>query len=166
MIERFGIDLSRIQNECDCICWDIDGTLSTFAYGLNGANACDESDLYEYMRTHDAYANAVPCRIIREFIRQRLNDKKHFVISKCTSVHERRSKESFIEREYGIWIPRSHTYFVKENRDKLVIMHEILKKEGTDKIAIVDDNMEVLAHIQEKSTFKTLHVSSFLNSDL
>lgn len=166
LVKNFGLDMQRVIKETDIFVWDIDGVLATYAYGLNGVNACLDKDYEKYLSKHDLYETAQASKLIKTFIEKYVKNKKHYVASSSYSKLEDKNKRDFVQREYGIYIPENHVYLVDDKKKKLDIMNMISKRENNKNITMVDDTSSLLSYIADNSDYKTLHVSSFLNFEI
>lgn len=168
-MNRFGLNKQRLSDKSLVRCFDVDGVLMTYAYGLNGIYACSENNFEEYLKIHNIYNEAVAPLLIREYIQNCTIKENNFVITKAYTDYEVDCKKEAILRLYDGKFKEEHIIGVKENKDKAITMQKIADKlELKDNsIVMIDDTIEVLDYI-EKLRIKdprllALHISSFLN---
>lgn len=148
------------------VVFDFDGVLGSYEYGTYN-HAIPETDWTEFVKIHHPYDAS--STIIRPFkkMKEFIDEKKKDNVYVCTVVgseEEAMGKRSFVVREYGIKPENVHC--VWSNHEKLTFLkslHELKYKQLPEhKIAIVEDNIEILGEIVNNSEFMTIHISSFL----
>ena len=68
------------------------------------------------------------------------------------------------KKYYGIL--KENVYYVNKNRDKTSVLLKIKEKYpqlNSKKIVMIDDTVDILNEIMEKTDFSTAHISSFLD---
>lgn len=143
--------------------FDIDGTLSRFAYGKRNHSVCRSEEWSSQSNYSNLYQHVPSIRSMQRFIGM-LDKEKVFINSKAESRKEVLEKIEFCEKHYNI--KQSNMYFALEsNEEKLEILNKIKEKTGVDEeyIILVDDNVAILDYIYENSNFTTVHISYFLD---
>lgn len=161
---RIGLDKQFLVDKDVIRFWDIDGVLSTFAYGNHGVNVCEDKYFQEYMKIHNPYMDAVAPNFIINFLYDNTNIENNYVVSRKYSDIELEQKLDFIDINYKNRILVENVYFV-DSLDKSTVIKEILntKYNGLDtRHCLIDDNIEVLS-LAQSNGITTIHVSSFLN---
>ena len=90
--------------------------------------------------------------------------KRIYVITTVGSNNEGEFKRDFVSRYYNIL--KENVYFVDKNRDKTKILFKIKDKYPNiedRKLVMIDDTVDILNDIMEKTDFSTAHISSFLD---
>ena len=90
--------------------------------------------------------------------------KRIYVITTVGSNNEGEFKKDFVSRYYNIL--KENVYFVDKNRDKTKILFKIKEKYPNiedRKLVMIDDTVDILNDIMEKTNFSTAHISSFLD---
>lgn len=143
--------------------FDIDGTLTRFAYGRRNHSVCRSEEWASKDHYSNLYQHVPPIRSMQRFI-EMIDINKVYINSKAESRKEVLEKIEFCERHYNI--KPSNMYFALEsNEEKLEILNKIKEKTGIDEeyIILVDDNVAVLDYVYENSNFTTVHISYFLD---
>ena len=90
--------------------------------------------------------------------------KRIYVITTVGSNNEGEFKRDFVNKYYGIL--KENVYYVNKNRDKTSVLLKIKEKYpqlNSKKIVMIDDTVDILNEIMEKTDFSTAHISSFLD---
>ena len=144
--------------------FDIDGVLAVMEWGeFNHYNESDEvwNDMYKEGSLF--YTEEYVSPKMRKFLESR-DKSRVFVITKAFNDYEVEDKRNFVNKYYGI--PREHLYSVRNNFHKTDVIMEIKKmfpELSNKKIIMIDDTVEVLTDIMDRTGFSTAHVSSFLD---
>ena len=168
-MNRFGLNKQRLSDRSLVRCFDVDGVLITYAYGLYGIYACSENNFEEYLKAHNIYDEAVAPLLMQEYIQNCTIKENNFVITKAYTDYEVGCKKDAIMRLYDGKFKEENIIGVKENKDKAIIIQSIADRMDLkeNSIVMIDDTIEVLDYIEKLRVtdprLLTLHVSSFLN---
>lgn len=161
---RVGLDKQFLIDKSVIRFWDIDGVLSTFAYGGNGVNVCEDKYFQEYMKNHNPYMDALAPSFLINFLYDNTNIENNYVVSRKYSDIELEQKLDFINMNYKNRILAENVFFV-DSLDKSTVIKEILntKYNGLDtRHCLIDDNINVLS-LAQSNGITTIHISSLLN---
>ena len=87
-----------------------------------------------------------------------------YVITTTFGNNEGEFKREYVNKYYNIL--NENVYFVDKNRDKTKILFKIKDKYPNiedRKLVMIDDTVDILNDIMEKTNFSTAHISSFLD---
>lgn len=144
--------------------FDIDGVLAVMEWGeYNHYGQDDDTWAKMYESEANYYTEDFVCKKMQEFLKKK-DKQKIFVITKAFTENEANDKKNFVYKYYGI--PKENVYYVESNYDKSTILPEIKKKFpnlSDHKLVMIDDTVEVLTDVMEKTPFSTAHVSSFFD---
>lgn len=143
--------------------FDIDGTLSRFAYGKRNHSICRAEEWVTHSHYSNLYQHIPPIRSMQRFIGM-LDKEKVFINSKAESYKETLEKIEFCIKHYNI--PVKNMFFALEsNKEKLEILNKIKERTGVEEkyIVLIDDNVTVLDYVFENSEYTTVHISYFLD---
>ena len=153
-----------LNDEESVLVFDIDGVLAVMEWGeYNHYGDDDETWAKKYQEPQRFYTEEFVCKRMQEFIRGK-DTSRVYVITKAFCGNEVEDKRSFVYEFYGI--PKNHVYDVQHNIDKTKVLVEIKKLYPTlpnQKLVMIDDTVEILTDIMEKTPFSTAHISSFLD---
>lgn len=151
-----------VTNPDTVLVFDIDGTLAKYEFGNRNHNACPDSQWPEYVKDNKPYESVEAAEVFKPIVREKPDHI--FVCSIVSGIDEIRQKTEFLKKNFPE-IPANNIYFVGTEDDKLisllVIQNEFENKPAED-VFMIDDSCSVLNRIQERSSFGTIHISSFL----
>ena len=143
--------------------FDVDGVLAVYAFGEDGVYVVrDDRDYDDFLKTHDVYATACAPTFMKEYVENRCDPKKTFVISRSYTDIEDDQKIRFIRREYPT-ILEENILFVR-GTSKTDIARKVLEERFgglTAKHLCIDDTLEHLEKYQTEG-LKAVHISSLL----
>ena len=145
------------------LAFDVDGVLALMEWGEH--NHFSESDdvwLKRCMEDVNPYNEEAVIERMKDFLLDKDMDRI-YVITVTGSTNEYEYKKDFLNKYYNI--KKENVYSVKDNMDKLGIMIEIKNHYpdlDDEKMIMIDDTVEILTDIMEKTDFSTAHISSFL----
>lgn len=160
MVESKIKDL--LENPQSVFVFDVDGVLAPIEYGEYNHYFYDDEKWATYLKTENPYQKVRPFKTMQEFIKK-LNKENVYVITKVMNDLETEYKKDFVLKNYQI--DQTHLFAVSNENDKVIILTEIKKRYPhlKDKYLImIDDTVNVLNNVMEKSAFSTIHISSFL----
>lgn len=144
--------------------FDIDGVLAVMEWGeYHHYGQDDETWAKMYEQKRNFYTADFVSKRMQDFVKSK-DTSRIYVITKAFNENEAEDKRNFAYEFYGI--PKGHVYYVMHNLDKSKVLIEIKKKypELPDKhLVMIDDTVEILTDVMEKTNFSTAHISSFLD---
>ena len=144
--------------------FDIDGVLAVMEWGeYTHYGDDDETWIQKYVYGANFYTEEFVCKRMQEFIEDK-DKTRLYVISKAFCENEENDKKNFVHKYYGI--PEENVFCVRSNTEKTITLIEIKKiyPELPDyKLVMIDDTVDILTDIMEKTSFSTAHISSFLD---
>ena len=153
-----------LNDEESVLVFDVDGVLAVMEWG-EYTHYGEDDETWTQMYTNNAnfYTKDFVCKRMQEFLENK-DKNRIYVITKAFCENEEEDKKNFVNQFYGI--PKEHLYAVKRNLDKTEVLINIKKKYpnlSEHKLVMIDDTVEVLTDIMEKTGFSTAHISSFLD---
>lgn len=153
-----------LNDDESVLVFDIDGVLAVMEWGeYTHYGEDDETWTKMYENNTNFYTEDFVCKRMQEFLKDK-DKSKIYVITKAFCKNEEEDKKNFVNTFYGI--PKEHVYAVKNNLDKTGVLINIKKEYpglSEHKLVMIDDTVEVLTDIMEKTGFSTAHISSFLD---
>lgn len=144
--------------------FDIDGVLAVMEWGeYNHYGEDDETWSKMYEKKANFYTKEFVCKRMQNFLKDK-DTSRIYVITKAFNENEAEDKKNFAYEFYGI--PKDHVAYVEHNLDKTKVLIQIKEKYpeiSNHQIVMVDDTVEILTDVMEKTGFSTAHVSSFLD---
>lgn len=144
--------------------FDIDGVLAIMEWGeYHHFGEDDETWVKMYETNANYYTERFVSKKMQEFLKGK-DTNRVYVITKAFCKNEEEDKRIFVNKFYCI--PKEHVYVVRNNRDKTKAILEIKNKYpelSKHKIVMIEDTVEILTDIMEKTGFSTVHISSFLD---
>lgn len=157
--------IKEILNDDESVLvFDIDGVLAVMEWGeYNHYGEDDETWTKMYENNTNYYTEKFVCKKMQEFMKDK--DKNNiFVITKAFCENEVEDKKNFVNKYYDI--PKSHVYSVKSNLEKTDILIKLksnFPNLPNHKFVMIDDTVEILTDVMDKTEFSTAHISSFLD---
>jgi len=157
--------IKEILNDKESVLvFDVDGVLAILEWGeYNHYGENDETWAKKYEKRENFYTEQYVSKRMQNFLKDK-DKNRIYVITKAFSENEAEDKRDFVKKYYGI--PRDHVFYVENNLDKTDVFIKI-KEEYPDlpdrKFVMIDDTVEVLTDIMNKTGYTTVHVSSFLD---
>ncbi|MBQ9314135.1 MAG: hypothetical protein IJ220_03920 [Clostridia bacterium] len=157
--------IREILNDDESILvFDVDGVLAVMEWGeYNHYGEDDETWTKMYEENSNFYTEDFVCKRMQEFIKSK-DANKIFVITKAFCENEVEDKKNFVNKYYGI--PKEHVYSVQSNIQKTDVLIGIKEKYPDlpgHKLVMIDDTVEILTNIMERTGFSTAHISTFLD---
>lgn len=152
--------VKNLLNSNMLVVFDLDGTLGIYEMGKRYHAAVENSQWQNYLRKVHPYDTMRPIPQMQMFIKDKGLDKI-YVCSIAHTKEEEAQKMDFVKREYNI--PESHIRFVRSSDEKVDYMKELAFVNGIMPydIAMVEDTVQTLDKILERTDCCTVHVSSF-----
>lgn len=160
--------MSRIKEllkEKDTILvFDVDGVLALLEFGdYRHYEMLDDEWIEATERGENYYTEDKVSKRMQKFIKTRNMDNV-YVISTVYNDNETKTKELFLTSYYNI--KKENIYCVFQNSEKVNVLKKI-KENYPDledyKICMIDDTVNILNDVMEKTNFSTAHISSFLD---
>ena len=153
-----------IKDKNNILVFDVDGVLATLEWGNHNHYELDDDAWTKICEDGtNCYTEACVCNKMKSFLSDK-DMKKIYVVTKVGNNHEGNFKKEFVNKYYNI--PQENVYFVEKDCEKKERLSQIKEKyqELEDyQIIMIDDTVNVLNDIMEKTNFSTVHVSSFLD---
>jgi len=143
--------------------FDVDGVLALMEWGKYNHYALNDEEWTKACEdgmnfyTEDKVSNKM-----KQFFKGK-DMSRIYVITTVGNNNEGEFKKKFVNKYYNIL--KENVYYVQKNSDKTNKLVEIKQKypELEDyKIVMIDDTVDILNDIMEKTKFSTAHISSFL----
>ena len=160
---QLGLDRNILTDRNRIRFFDIDGVLSTYAYGADGINAVSDQEFDQFVEHVDLYQKAEGSLLLREYLETYTDPALNYVVSQSGSITQDDQKRHFLSRVYHGYFPEDHIFFSRTS-EKAPVMKSILlpmqKALQTPHLAI-DDDVRVLDLLQ-KEGITAVHVSSLM----
>lgn len=153
-----------LKDDNSVLVFDIDGVLAIMEWGEYHHYIADDyiwANMYSNGECY--YTEEYVSKKMQDFLKMK-NKSRVYIITKAFSQNEANDKMNFAFKYYGI--PKENLFYVEDNMEKYKILFEIKKKypELPDhNLVMIDDTVDVLTSIMDKTPFSTAHVSSFLD---
>lgn len=146
------------------VIFDVDGVLAPYVWGIDKHCISDEEWNTRLVNGEDIYSTIPPIKLFQNFIQKKGIDNV-YVCSK-SGINDMESKRRFVKNNYGI--DDSHICFVEQTDDKILYLDKLRDELSIPEnhIAIVEDTVKTLDAIAAKSDYMTVHVSTFLMTDM
>lgn len=158
-------EIKRLLNDKKSVLvFDVDGVLALLEFGNNNHYIGDDN--MWNIKCKEGF-NFYTEKIVSKKMQSFLNDKDMkniYVITTVGTNNEYEFKKEFVYRYYNIL--KENVYYVDKNRDKTKALLKIKAKYPNlddKRIVMIDDTVEILNDIMEKTKFSTAHISSFLD---
>lgn len=153
-----------ISADDSVLVFDIDGVLAIMEWGeYNHYEVDDEEWTKICAQGINLYLEDKVNKKLQDFLKTK-DMSKIYVITTVGNDNEGKFKIEFANKYYNI--PKENVFFVMKNTEKIEKLIEI-KNMYPDiedyKIAMVEDTVDILNEIMEKTKFSTIHISSFFN---
>ncbi len=142
--------------------FDVDGVLAKLEFGEYNHYYYNDEEWQKAIQNHNYYKDSLAIPTMKGFLKNK-DKNRIFVATKILNEEEKKQKELFLERNYGI--KPEHVYVVNKNEEKLNVIKKIqqLMPDLEDKyFVIIDDTIDVLNDVMDHSNYSTVHISSFL----
>jgi len=153
-----------LKDENTVLAFDMDGVLSTLEFGIYNHYEMTDAEWAEANREEvNYYTDDKVIKKMQKYLAKR-DMNNIYVISKTYTPNETKCKIDFLTKNYHI--KEENIFFVNENEEKADVLKEIKEQypELEDhQIAMVEDTVDVLNDIMEKTNFSTIHISSFID---
>ena len=158
-------EIKDILNDNESVlAFDVDGVLALLEFGCNNHYIYDDEIWDDKNKNgYNFYKETLVSTKMQSFLANK-DMKRIYVITTVGSNNEREFKRDFVNKYYGIL--KENVYYVNENRDKTSVLLKIKEKYpqlNSKKIVMIDDTVDILNEIMEKTDFSTAHISSFLD---
>ena len=144
--------------------FDMDGVLAKMEFGdYNHFAMNDEEWALACEEGENLYPKEAVIKKMQKFLKTR-NMDNIYVISKVYNEKESQMKDEFLTKYYNI--KKDHIYYVDSNNAKVGVLLKIKEKypDIEDyKIAMIEDSVDVLNDVMDKTNFSTIHISSFID---
>ena len=144
--------------------FDVDGVLSLLEFGEYNHYIYDDEIWDDKNKNgYNFYKETLVSTKMQSFLANK-DMKRIYVITTVGSNNEGEFKRDFVNKYYGIL--KENVYYVNKNRDKTSVLLKIKEKYpqlNSKKIVMIDDTVDILNEIMEKTDFSTAHISSFLD---
>jgi soluble P-type ATPase len=153
-----------LNNPETVLAFDMDGVLSTLEFGEYNHYEMTDAEWAEANKEEvNYYTEDKVIKKIQNYLKTR-DMNNIYVISKTYTPNETKCKIDFLTKNYNI--KENNIFFVDENEEKADILKQI-RERYPDKedyqIGMVEDTVDVLNDIMEKTNFSTIHISSFID---
>ena len=143
--------------------FDVDGVLAKMEYGKY--NHFIKEEEWNQMLENDVnlYNESLVIKKVQDFISNK-NKDNIYVITKVNHENEKEYKKEFVNKYYNI--KKENVYFVfrdEEKADQILLIKEKYPNLEDYKIAMIDDTVNILNDIMDKTNFSTIHVSSLID---
>ena len=144
--------------------FDVDGVLALLEFGERRHYALDDNS---WEKANQEGINFYNEDKVSKKMQKFLNKKdkaRIYVITTIGGNNEGLFKQEFVNKYYSVL--KDHVYFVDKNRDKtniLIKIRNMHKDVDDENIIMIDDTVEILNDVMEKTNFSTAHISSFLD---
>lgn len=152
-----------LNNNESVLVFDIDGVLSVMEFGSHNHFMTDEEWNKMVSNNINAYTEDKVSKTMQEFLKDKDKDRV-FVITKIEVDNEIYQKKEFANKYYDIY--KENVLCVRNESDKVKELLKIKEKfEDTsdEKIIMIDDTVEILNDVMQRTNFSTVHISSFLD---
>lgn len=147
--------------------FDVDGVLALLEFGeYRHYELTDEEWAIANDEGKNFYTKSLVSPKMQKFIETK-NKKNVYCITAIYNDAEVQNKIEFLKHYYNI--PKSHIFFVEDSTQKVDALFSIKEKypDLEDwKVVMVEDTVDNLNLIMEKTPFSTVHISSFLDLEL
>ena len=144
--------------------FDVDGVLSLLEFGeYNHYIYDDETWDKENKNGYNFYNENLVVKKMQKYLACK-DMKRIYVVTTVGSSNEGEFKRDFVNKYYGIL--KENVYYVNKNRDKTSVLLKIKEKYpqlNSKNLVMIDDTVDILNEIMEKTDFSTAHISSFLD---
>ena len=158
-------EIKDILNDNESVLWfDVDGVLVLLEFGYNNHYIYDDKTWDEQNNSgYNFYNDTLVSKKMQSFLSNK-DMNRIYVITTVGSNNEGEFKRDFVNKYYNIL--KENVYFVDKNRDKVQVLLKIKEKYPNiedRKLVMIDDTVDILNDIMEKTNYSTAHISSFLD---
>ena len=152
-----------LNNDESILVFDIDGVLAIMEFGMHNHFMTDNE--WDEMITNNinTYTEDKVSKKMQLFLEKK-DKNRIYVITKVNGENEIDQKKIYVNKYYGIF--KENVIGVKNDSDKvneLITIKNKFKELNDEKIIMIDDTVEILNDVMEKTSFSTAHISSFLD---
>ncbi len=144
--------------------FDVDGVLALLEFGEYNYYIYDDEIWDDKNKNgYNFYNENLVVKKMQKYLACK-DMKRIYVITTVGSNNEREFKRDFVNKYYGIL--KENVYYVNKNRDKTSVLLKIKEKYpqlNSKNLVMIDDTVDILNEIMEKTDFSTAHISSFLD---
>lgn len=143
--------------------FDIDGVLATMEFGTHNHFMTDAEWDTVISNNINTYTEDKVSKKMQNFLEKK-DKNKVYVITKVNGENETNQKKIYANKYYGIY--KENVIGVKNDSDKvneLINIKKQFKETNDENIIMIDDTVEILNDVMEKTNFSTAHISSFLD---
>ena len=143
--------------------FDVDGVLAVMEFGEYN-HFIDEDTWNENLAKNiNVYDESKVSFKMQKFLKTKDMDRI-YVITKVNDKNEIDHKISFVKKYYNIKAENVYTVNTeKEKADKIKLIKEKYQDIEDKKLVMIDDTVEILTDIMEKTNISTVHISSLLD---
>lgn len=153
-----------IKDHDAILVFDMDGVLSKLEFGDFNHYALNDQEWSEAcLKGENFYTEEKVIKRMQKYLSKK-NMDNIYVITKVYNEKESEYKELFLTKYYNI--KKDHIYYVDSNNAKVGVLLKIKEKypDIEDyKIAMIEDSVDVLNDVMDKTNFSTIHISSFID---
>ena len=158
-------EIKDILNDDESVLvFDVDGVLALLEFGRNNHYIYDDKTWDEQNNSgYNFYNDVLVSKKMQSFLSNK-DMNKIYVITTVGSNNEGEFKRDFVNKYYNIL--KENVYFVDKIKDKVEVLLSIKNKYPDiedSKLVMIDDAVDILNDIMEKTNFSTAHISSFLD---
>ncbi len=153
-----------LNDDKTVLVFDIDGVLALLEFGeYNHFGLLTDEEWNKGCETNNYYTEDKVSKKMQSFISKK-NKNNIYIISKVNNENEVFHKKDYANKYYGIL--KENIYLVRKNSEKVDAINEIRSKHmdiDDYQIVMIDDTVNILTEIEEKTNYSTAHISSFLD---
>ena len=153
-----------LNNKNSVLVFDIDGVLAVLEFGEYHHHLSNDDEWNRLNNSGNIFYNQDKVsNKIKEFLSKK-EMGRIYVITTVGNDKEGEFKKEFAHKYYNI--PKENVYCVEDNGKKIKELKNIKSKypELDDYLIImIDDTVNILNDIMEKTNFSTAHISSFID---
>lgn len=153
-----------LKDNNSILIFDIDGVLAILEFGKYNHYILEDEAWYKLNDEGNNYYNEnVVSKHMQNFLENK-NKDNIYVISKVGSENEKIYKIEYCNKYYGI--KKENVMFVNNNIEKTDMVKKIRENHPNvddHHIVMIDDTVEILSDVMEKTNYSTAHISSFLD---
>lgn len=152
-----------LNNEMSVLAFDVDGVLAVMEFGEHN-HFVDDNTWEQLVKDNiNTYTEDKVSKKIKSFLDNK-DKSRIYVITKVNGENELIQKKEYVSKYYNLL--KDNVFGVEKDSDKveeiIKIKDKYLELED-EKIIMIDDTVEILNDIMEKTNFSTAHISSFLD---
>lgn len=152
-----------LNNEMSVLAFDVDGVLAVMEFGEHN-HFVDDNTWEQLVKDNiNTYTEDKVSKKIKSFLDNK-DKSRIYVITKVNGENELIQKKEYVSKYYNLL--KDNVFGVEKDSDKVEEIIKIKDKYQEledEKIIMIDDTVEILNDIMEKTNFSTAHISSFLD---